>query len=56
MKRSHRSFGIARYSALWLKPVLVSEFDFLEWTADDNLRYSRFVVLREGRKASRIRR
>jgi hypothetical protein len=37
----------------WLLPVLVGEFEFLEWTADDHLR--RFVSLREGRKASGVR-
>ncbi len=31
----------------WLKPVLVGQFEFLEWTADDHLRHSKFVGLRE---------
>jgi bifunctional non-homologous end joining protein LigD len=31
----------------WLKPVLVGQFEFLEWTADDHLRHSRFVGLRD---------
>ena len=31
----------------WLKPVLVGQFEFLEWTADDHLRHARFVALRE---------
>jgi DNA ligase D-like protein (predicted ligase) len=29
----------------WLKPVLVGQFEFLEWTADDHLRHSRFIGL-----------
>lgn len=40
----------------WLKPVLVGEFEFLEWTEDDHLRHSRFVTLNEGKKASGVRR
>jgi bifunctional non-homologous end joining protein LigD len=31
----------------WVTPVLVGQFEFLEWTADDHLRHSRFVALRE---------
>ena len=27
----------------WLKPVLLGQFEFLEWTLDKNLRYSRFM-------------
>jgi DNA ligase D-like protein (predicted ligase) len=34
----------------WLKPELVGQFEFLEWTADNHLRHSRFVCLREDRK------
>jgi len=35
----------------WLKPVLVGQFEFLEWTADNHLRHSKFIGLREDRKA-----
>ena len=35
----------------WLKPVLVGQFEFLEWTPDNHLRHSRFVGLREDKKA-----
>jgi bifunctional non-homologous end joining protein LigD len=38
----------------WLKPVLVGEFEFLEWTPDEHLRHSRFVAFREGEKVSRV--
>jgi DNA ligase D-like protein (predicted ligase) len=31
----------------WVKPKLVSQFEFAEWTPDDHLRHSRFVALRE---------
>ena len=38
----------------WLKPVLVGQFEFLEWTGDNHLRHSKFVGLREGKKASDV--
>jgi bifunctional non-homologous end joining protein LigD len=31
----------------WVKPVLVGQFEFTEWTPDNHLRHSRFVALRE---------
>jgi bifunctional non-homologous end joining protein LigD len=31
----------------WLKPLLVAQFEFVEWTPDDHLRHSRFITLRE---------
>ena len=31
----------------WLKPVLVGQFEFREWTPDNHLRHSRFVALSE---------
>jgi bifunctional non-homologous end joining protein LigD len=31
----------------WLKPVLVGQVEFVEWTPDKHLRHSRFVALRE---------
>lgn len=31
----------------WLKPALVGQFEFVEWTPDNHLRHSRFVALRE---------
>lgn len=33
----------------WLQPVLVAQFEFVEWTADNHLRHTRFVALREDR-------
>ena len=35
----------------WLTPVLVGKFEFLEWTPDGHLRHSRFLGLREDKKA-----
>lgn len=40
----------------WLKPVLVGQFEFVEWTSDAHLRHSRFVALREDKKANDVRR
>jgi bifunctional non-homologous end joining protein LigD len=30
----------------WLKPILIGQFEFVEWTPDHHLRHSRFVRLR----------
>jgi bifunctional non-homologous end joining protein LigD len=38
----------------WLKPVLVGQFEFLEWTADNHLRHSKFVGLREDKRATDV--
>jgi DNA ligase D-like protein (predicted ligase) len=34
----------------WLKPKLVGQFEFVEWTPDDHLRHSRFMGLRNDKK------
>ena len=38
----------------WLQPVLVGQFEFLEWTADNHLRHSSFVALRTDKRASDV--
>jgi DNA ligase D-like protein (predicted ligase) len=40
----------------WLKPVLVAQFEFVMWTADSHLRHSRFMALRDDKKAKDVRR
>jgi DNA ligase D-like protein (predicted ligase) len=40
----------------WLKPELVGQFEFLEWTGDNHLRHTRFVGLREDKAARDVRR
>jgi bifunctional non-homologous end joining protein LigD len=40
----------------WLKPVLVGQFEFVEWTPDGHLRHSRFVALRDDKPARDVRR
>jgi len=41
---------------IWLKPVLVGQFEFVEWTSDNHLRHSRFIALRGDKKAGDVRR
>jgi bifunctional non-homologous end joining protein LigD len=38
----------------WLKPVLVGQFEFLEWTGENHLRHSRFVALREDKDPAAV--
>jgi hypothetical protein len=40
----------------WLTPVLVGQFEFLEWTGDHHLRHSKFIALREDKNARDVRR
>jgi ATP-dependent DNA ligase len=40
----------------WLEPRLVAAIEFLEWTPENHLRYSRFVALRQDKEPDRIRR
>jgi ATP-dependent DNA ligase len=40
----------------WLKPVLVAQIEFLEWTVDNHLRPTNFVALRDNKTADQIRR
>src|SRR5262249_14182024 len=41
---------------VWLKPVLVGQFEFVEWTPDNHLRHSRFIALRDDKPAPTVRR
>ena len=40
----------------WLKPLTVAQFEFVEWTSDQHLRHSRFVALRDDKKAQDVKR
>jgi bifunctional non-homologous end joining protein LigD len=40
----------------WLSPVLVGQFEFVEWTPDGHLRHSRFLGLRDDKKARDVTR
>jgi bifunctional non-homologous end joining protein LigD len=35
----------------WVKPVIVVEVAFTEWTRDGNLRHASYVALREDKRA-----
>jgi DNA ligase D-like protein (predicted ligase) len=41
---------------VWLTPQLVAQIEFLEWTADNHLRHSRFVGLREDKRPKDVTR
>ncbi len=38
----------------WLKPELVGQFEFVEWTSDSHLRHRRFVALRDDKKPKSV--
>jgi ATP-dependent DNA ligase len=40
----------------WLKPVLVGQFEFVEWTGENHLRHTKFIALREDKKATDVKR
>ena len=40
----------------WLRPGLVGQFEFVEWTADLHLRHTRFIALREDKAATNVQR
>jgi ATP-dependent DNA ligase len=40
----------------WIKPVLIGQFEFTEWTPDDYLRHSKFVALRDDKRAKDVKR
>jgi DNA ligase D-like protein (predicted ligase) len=40
----------------WLKPVLVGQFEFLEWTSDNHLRHTKFIALRDDKEAKNVTR
>jgi bifunctional non-homologous end joining protein LigD len=40
----------------WLKPILVAQFEFVEWTPDNHLRHSRFIALRDDKDPKRVHR
>ena len=35
---------------VWLRPLLVGRFEFLEWTPDNHLRHAKFVALPHDKK------
>jgi len=51
-----RGTGLPRLGAHWVKPELVVEVAFIEWTVHGKLRHARLLGLREGRAAREVRR
>jgi DNA ligase D-like protein (predicted ligase) len=39
----------------WLKPALVGQFEFVEWTTDLHLRHTRFIALRDDKRPRDVR-
>jgi bifunctional non-homologous end joining protein LigD len=40
----------------WLKPELVGQFEFVEWSPANHLRHSKFIALRKDKTAHDARR
>ena len=40
--------------AVWVKPEIVAQIEFLEWTQADRLRHSKFVGIREDKDAKKV--
>ncbi len=40
----------------WLKPELVAQIEFTEWTPDAHLRHASFAGLRDDKEARQVRR
>jgi len=40
----------------WLRPALVAQIEFLDWTGENHLRHTRFIALREDKSARDVRR
>jgi DNA ligase D-like protein (predicted ligase) len=58
-KTSHWGGGVTREQMAemqWLKPKLVAQIRFVEWTADEHLRHAAFLGIRTDKKASEVRR
>jgi ATP-dependent DNA ligase len=41
-------------NCVWLKPQLVAQIEFTEWTPDGHLRHSKFIGLREDKAAMEV--
>ena len=49
-----RSVGLPRKGAHWVRPEIVVQVAFMEWTAHDKLRHPRLVGLREDKRPSEV--
>lgn len=41
---------------IWIKPEVVAKIQFVEWTAENRLRHSKFLGLRHDKGAKDVRR
>jgi bifunctional non-homologous end joining protein LigD len=41
---------------VWVRPEMVAEIEFAEWTPDGDLRHARFIALRDDKKAVSVKR
>jgi ATP-dependent DNA ligase len=58
-RSSHWSGGIAAEEMsglVWVKPILVVQVSFREWTAEGRLRHAAFIALRNDKIAEDVRR
>jgi hypothetical protein len=58
-RRSHWGAGVTREEMSemrWVKPKLVAQIRFVEWTAEGHLRHSAFLGLRTDKRARDVRR
>jgi ATP-dependent DNA ligase len=39
---------------VWLRPEVVAQIEFLEWTGADHLRHTKFVALRDDKDPSKV--
>jgi DNA ligase D-like protein (predicted ligase) len=56
-KTSHWGEGITAEdmaAIVWVRPTVVTEIAFTEWTQDDNLRHAAFVALREDKRPTDV--
>jgi len=40
----------------WVKPAMVAQIEFVEWTGENHLRHARFIALRDDKKATDVKR
>jgi bifunctional non-homologous end joining protein LigD len=40
----------------WLKPQLVAQIEYADWTDVNHLRHSKFIALRDDKAAKKVRR
>jgi bifunctional non-homologous end joining protein LigD len=56
LRRDDSAFAddVRERGATWVKPVLVAQVGFTEWTRDGRLRHPRFLGLRDDKAAAEV--